>query len=188
LSLQSWQESLAVQNAAGTLFNSYTTAKTVIPAQALVTLPANYFYVGRALRLTVAGAISNIVTTPGTLTLQVKLGSVIAFSTGALQMSTTAHTLTPFKLDLLLTCRAVGLSTSANLIGQGTIFSAAVNKTAVADGTQTDSALLAPSTAPAVGTGFDSTAAQLLDFWAGFSINDAGNGIQIQQYLLESLN
>ena len=188
MSVQSWQETLVAQTAAGTLFNTYTTAKTIIPAQCLFTLPANYFAVGRALRLTVAGAISNIVTTPGTLTFQVKLGSVIAFSTGALQLSTTAHTLTPFWLQLLLTCRSVGLSTSGTLMGQGVIFSRAVNATAVADGTQTDSALLAPITAPAVGTGFDSTAAQIVDFFGGFSINDVGNGIQIQQYTLESLN
>lgn len=188
MSIQSWQETLVAQTAAGTLFNTYTTAKTVIPAQSLFTLPANFFYVGRALRLTVAGAISNIVTTPGTLTLQIKLGSVIAFTTGAMQMSSTAHTLTPFWFQLLLTCRAVGSGTSANLMGQGVLFTRAVNITAVADGTQTDSTILAPSTAPAVGTGFDSTAAQQLDFWAGFSINDVGNGIQVQQYLLESLN
>lgn len=50
------------------------------------------------------------------------------------------------------------------------------------DGANTMTAINAPATAPAVGTGFDSTAAAALDLWAGFSISNSGNGIQIQQY------
>lgn len=188
MSLQTWQETLVSANAAGTLFNTYTTAKTVLPTGCLVSLPANWWYIGRTLRMTVYGAISNIVTTPGTLTLQLNLGSVAAFSSGALQLSSTAHTLAPFKAECMVTCRAVGASTSANLMGQWVINSQAVNATAVADGTQTHSALMGPNTAPAVGAGFDSTAVLTLDFFAGFSISNAGNGIQVQQYLVESLN
>lgn len=188
MSLQTWQETLVSANVAGTLFNTYTTAKTVLPTGCLVTLPANWWYVGRMLRMTVYGAISNIVTTPGTLTLQLNLGSVAAFSSGALQLSTTAHTTLPFKAECLVTCRAVGASTSANLMGQWVVQSQTIAATAVADGTQTHDMLMGPNTAPAVGTGFDSTAAQTLDFFAGFSISNAGNGIQVQQYVVEALN
>lgn len=188
MSQQTWQETLVTAQSAGTLFNTYTTAKTVLPVGCLVSLPANWWYIGRSIRVTVAGAISNIVTTPGTLTLQIMQGSVVAFTTGALQLSTTAHTTLPFWAQFVLTCRAVGSGTSANLMGQATIFSQTIKATAVADGTETHVVLLGPNTAPAVGTGFDSTAAQTLDFWAGFSISNAGNGIQIQQYLVESLN
>lgn len=187
MSLQTWQETLVSANTAGTLFNTYTTAKTVLPTACLVTLPANYFYVGRTLRITVIGAISNIVTTPGTLTLQVNLGTTAAFTTGAMQLSTTAHTTVPFRADILVTCRAVGATTTANLMGQATVTSQALAISG-ADGTQTHTILMAPNTAPAVGTGFDSTAAQTLDFFAGFSISNAGNGIQIQQYIVEALN
>jgi hypothetical protein len=189
MSLQTWQETLVSANTAGTLFNTYTTAKTVLPVGCLVTLPANWWYVGRSIRVTVAGAISNIVTTPGTITLQCNLGAVAAFSTGAIQLNATAHTTLPFWFDALLTCRAVGASTSANLMGQARVSGIMFTNTAG----QTDSvnghpSLMVPATAPAVGTGFDSTAAQTLDFFAGFSISNAGNGIQIQQYLVEALN
>jgi hypothetical protein len=51
MSNQSWQETLAVQQAAATLFNTFTTAKSVINPQA-------------KLRIVIRGAISNIVTTP----------------------------------------------------------------------------------------------------------------------------
>jgi hypothetical protein len=56
-----------------------------------------------------------------------------------------------------------------------------------ANGAVTDTALTLPTTAPAVGTGFDSTVANTLDFWTGFSISNAGNGIQIYDYTVEQL-
>ncbi len=188
MSKQTWVETLVTQQGAGTLFNTYTTAKTVINAQALYSLPPGFWEIGKQLEIEVMGGISNIVTTPGTITLQVMMGSIVAFTTGALQMSTTAHTTIPFWLKALLTCRAVGPTTSANLMGQAVIASQTIAATAVADGTQTHSILLGPNTAPAVGTGFDSTITNVLDFWAGFSISNAGNGIQVQQYSVRSLN
>lgn len=177
-----WWQTLATQQAAGTLFATYTTAKTVINAQALYTLPAGTLKIGDQLRVQVAGGISNLVTTPGTITMQVMFGTIVVFTTGALQLSTTAHTTIPFWLDVLLTCRAIGATTSANFMGQAVIHSQTVNATAIADGTQTHTTLLGPNTAPAVGTGFDSTVANIIDFWTGFSISNAANGVQVQQY------
>lgn len=188
MSKQTWQETLVAQYVAGTAFNTYTTAKTVIPTSALRTLPADFFEIGRTLRIRVAGSISNIVTTPGTITFQVMIGAVVAFTTGAIQLSTTAHTTLPFDLEILLTCRAVGSGTSANLMGQAVMRSQCVAATAVADSTSTHASLMAPNAAPAVGTGFDSTVANVLDFFCGFSISDAANQVQIQQYVVEVLN
>lgn len=187
---QAWQETLVNQIAAGTLFNTYTTSKSVINAQSLYSLYPGFWTIGRMVRIAVVGAISNIVTTPGTVTFEVKLGptaNIVAFTTGAMQMSTTAHTTLPFWLDILLTCRAVGASTSANLIGQGIMSSQTVAATAVADSTSSHTSLMCPNTAPAVGTGFDSTVTNLLDLWVGFSISNAGNGVQIQQYKVTDL-
>jgi hypothetical protein len=189
MSIQSWQETLASQQAAGTLFNTYTTAKSVINPQALFTLPSNFFSPGRMLRVFAAGGISNIVTTPGLMNFQVKIGSVAAFDTGNIQLNATAHTTLPFWVDILLTCRAVGSGTSANVIGLanvcGIMFTRTAGQTDDAQGTQT---ILAPQTAPAVGTGFDSTIANIVDFWVGFTISNAGNGVQIQQYKVVALN
>lgn len=189
MSNQTWQETLVVQQAAGTLFNTYTTAKSVINPQALVTLPANYLAIGRKLRITLKGGISNIVTTPGTMNFQVKFGSVAVFDSGAVQLNATAHTTLPFWLEIELICRAIGSSTSANMYGMGQLngrmFTLTAGQTDDAQGMQT---IVVPQTAPAVGTGFDSTVANIVDIWAGFSISNAGNGIQIQSYTLESLN
>lgn len=198
MSLQTWQETLVTANAAGTLFNTYTTAKTVLPTGCLVTLPANWFYVGRTLRVTVQGGISTLVTTPGTMVFQVNLGAVAAFSTGNIQLNATAHTTLPFEIQVILTCRAVGATTTANLMGvahlHGTMFTKTIAATdlwgrvSAADAAVSDVTMMVPVTAPAVGTGFDSTASQTLDFFAGFSVSSASNGIQVQNYLVEALN
>lgn len=189
MSLQSWQETLITSKASGTLFNAYTTAKTVIPATSLYTLPAGFWSVGKAIRITVTGGISNIVTTPGTITLQVMHGSIVVFTTGAIQLNATAHTTLPFWLDVILTCQVIGSSTTAKLMGMGRLQGIMPTLTAgQTDAANTGGIFSAPATAPAQGTGFDSTIANILDFWAGFSINDSGNGIQVAQYVVESLN
>lgn len=187
---QSWVQTLAAQEAAGTLLNTYTTAKSVINPQALYTFPAGFFQTpGQKLRIHVGGGISNIVTTPGTITFQVMLGSVVVFTSGAVQLNATAHTTLPFTLDIDLTLRAVGNSTSANFMGMGKLGGIMFTLTAAqTDAVNTSGLFMVPVTAPAVGTGFDSTSAQVLDFWAGFSISNAGNGIQVQDYSVESMN
>jgi hypothetical protein len=189
MSLQTWEELVSVQVAAGTSFGTYTTAKTVINPQALYVLPAGFWTIGKKLRITIHGGIGTLVTTPGTITFQVMIGSVIAFTTGAIQLNATAHTNLPFRLDITLTCRAVGNSTNANLMGQGIIFGKMVTVTAAqTDGANTNSVILVPATAAGVGTGFDSTIANILDLFVGFSISDAANTIKIEQYEVEALN
>src|SRR6266496_6193578 len=108
MSYQSWQETIAIQRAAGTLFNTYTTAKSVINPDALVSLPPNFFYPGRMLRVFVSGGISNVATTPGLMNFQIIIcAAAVAFDTGNIQLNATAHTTLPFWLDILLTCRAI---------------------------------------------------------------------------------
>ena len=183
MSRQTWQETLIVAEVDGTALTNSTTPTSIIPAAAKFTLPANYFDVGRVLRFTLKGRASNLVTTPGTLTLEFRLGSVIAFTSGAIQLSATAHTNVSFIVDAMLTCRAIGAGTSANLMGTGQLTSEVLGTTA----NQAPTALL-PVSAPAVGTGFDSTAAQVVDVFATFSIANAANSIQVHQYVLESMN
>lgn len=180
---------LASQKAAGTLFNTYTTAKSVINVSELVPLPGNYLQQGSKLRVRVFGALSNIITTPGTVSFQIMMGSIVVWTSGALQMSTTANTLMPFTLEVDLRLDTAGSGTAAKFMGGGKIVALNVQLGAgVANPTVTDSALNTPATAPAVGTGFDSTITDILDFWVGFSISNAGNGVQIYDYTVEQLN
>jgi hypothetical protein len=188
MSRQTFQETIAYQKEAGTLFNTYTTAKTVIPQTSLVKLPTNYLDLGRVLRTRVWGALSNIVTTPGTVTFQIMLGSIVVWTSGPIQLNATAHTLLPFWLDIIWRVSVVGTSTTAKIIGGGILQGIHFTLTAAqVDAVNTAGAFGVPATAPANGTGFDSTIENILDFWVGFSINDAGNGVQVQNYLVESL-
>jgi hypothetical protein len=187
MSLQTWQETLISSTASGTQLSNSTTATSILPAQAKITLPANFFYVGRVLRVTMIGEVSNVVTTPGTLILDVRLGAVIAFNGAAMQLSTTAHTSVPIWWQALLTCRAVGASTSANLMGQAVANSQCLSISG-ADLTTTHQMLLNPNSAPAVGTGFDSTATQQVDVFAKFSVSTNPTNITCHQYILEALN
>lgn len=189
MAVQGWVDAFSVQGVAGTSFGSFTTAKTVIPATSIRIIRANELKIDSSFDIDVWGAISNIVTTPGTITFQCMVGSVIAFTTGAIQLNASAHTLLPFHLRIALTCRAIGSGTSANLMGQGVITGKMFTRTpGTTDDGNNDTVLMCPATAPAVGTGFDSTIDNILDFFAGFSINDAGNVVRIDQYRVLRLN
>jgi hypothetical protein len=93
-----------------------------------------------------------------------------------------------WNLNIDLTCRAIGTTTSSNLIGVG-FFNSRCLLGATATGTSggIGSAML-PDTAPAVGTGFDSTTTNTVDLFAAFSVANANNSITLYQYTFESLN
>lgn len=173
---------LASQSAAGTLFNTYTTAKSVLNVSELIPMPGNYLRVGSKLKIHVMGGLSNIVTTPGTVTFQCMMGSVAVWTSGAIQMTTTANTLTPFELDLTLRLDSAGSGTAAKFMATGKPTALNLTIGSGANPTVTDTTGIFPVTAPAVGTGFDSTVSEILDFWVGFSISSAGNGVQLYDY------
>jgi len=181
-------ECVVAANASSALFTTYTTSKTVIDSSGLWDAPRQYFKVGRKGRLRVAGAISNIVTTPGTITFEFKIGSVVAWTSGAIQLNASAHTTLPFFLDMAFTVQAFGSGTATKLLGIGTaeglMFTRTAGQTDDAQGMQT---IIVPQTNPAQGTGFDGTSSQGTDFWTGFSISNAGNGIRTDEYSLEFL-
>jgi hypothetical protein len=187
MSQYAWGETLVTAQAAGANLTASTTATSLLPAQAVFTLPQNFFSVpGKMLRIDAAGQLGNIVTTPGTLTIDVFFGgATVVFNGGAMQLSSTAHTTLPFWLTIILTCRAVG--TAGSLMGQGVMTAQSLSLTAVADSTTTPATLLLPNTTPAVGTTFDTTLAQSVNLRGTFSLSNA-NAIQLQQYALTALN
>ncbi len=183
-SRQSWQESLVAAEVDGTALNTSTTPTSIIPAAARFTLPANFMDIGKTLRVTAQGRVSTF--TSGTLTLDVRMGptsNIVVFNGGAIVMVVSVTNKT-FELTALLTCRAIGSGTSANLMGIGRFVSAAVG---TADAANAKTVML-PDNTPAVGTGFDSTVAMITDVFATWSVSNAANSIQVHNYVLESLN
>ena len=180
-------QTLASQKAAGTLFNTYTAAKSVINVTELVPIPGNYMQIGSKFRIKAWGGLSNVTATPGTVTFQIMMGSIVVYTTGAIQMSTTANTLSPLKFEATLRLDSAGAGTAAKFIGEGVLGALNLTIGAGANPTVTDTFAVVPVTSPAVGTGFDSTVSEILDFWVGFSISNAGNGVQIYDYTVEQL-
>ena len=190
---QSWSQVVASMPIQGSLYNTFTTSQSLLSttaseaSQALCILPSGFFRRNGRLKITAEFGLSNIVTTPGTLTLNVKLGSITAFTTGAINMTTTANTLLPVRCEINLTCQKEGNGTTAQLMGQAFLLGQNVAMASgLANGLANTGWAAGPATSPALGTGFDSTIANTLDFQAAFSISNAGNGIQLAQYLVES--
>lgn len=184
---------LASARTDGTARSSFTTAITVLPEHARCVMTPYDWYEGRVLRIMAAGRISNVVTAQPTFTFEFRLGptsTIAAWSSGAILTSTTAHTTVPFYLEVLLTVRALGAGTSANIMGQGVVHSRAfLDAGATADITTLGHpSLLVPETTPAVGTGFDSTVINVADLFVACSASNAGNAVQLHQYILEDLN
>lgn len=191
---QSWGQELVNITAAGTLYNTYTTAKSVLTSASataastgLISLPPNFFQLGARLEIDVHAGISNRVTGPDTFTVQIMVGGVIAFTTGAINLTTTAHTTLPAFGRIYLSVRSVGNGTLATLMGQSYWLGQMISQAAsLADNAGGTGNAVAPNTAPAVGTGFDSTVAQTLDLFVAQSVSNAGNGFQLQQYSVKS--
>jgi hypothetical protein len=145
--------------------------------------PRTFFASGRSFSSRRRGRISNIVTTPGTLTLDVRFGSIVVFNGGAMPLNATAKTNVTWFLELLLTCRAIGTVTAANLIGTGEFCSESVSGAAAGIA----NTVMLPASAPAVGNGFDSTVANVVDLFGTWSLNNA-NSVQVHQYGIHAMN
>lgn len=186
MGFQSWSDALITSQTDGSALTASTTPTSILPAAAKFTLPANFWSIGKTLRVTSRGRISNVVTSPGTLTMDFRLGSVIAFTTQALALNVVAKTNVSFEWEVILTCRAIGSGTSADLIGIGSFASESVIGSPLPS-VGGSGILLTPATAPAVGTGFDSTVSAVVDHFATWSANNA-NSITVHQWVLEELN
>lgn len=179
---------------AGTLYNTYTAAKSVLTSAtateasaAALTLPAGFWTRGGYLEVDFVAGVSNRVTGPDTFTVQLMMGSIIAFTSGAINLTTTAHTTIPMIGKGRFTCRSEGSGTLATLAGQWFFQGQMVAMAAsLADGVANTGYAMGPNTAPGVGTGFDSTIGNTLDLWVAQSVSNAGNGIQIQQYVAKA--
>lgn len=183
-----YMETIATSREPGPTLASFTTAVSCLPPAARHTIAPDEWYEGKQLWLRATGSISNVVTASPTFTYEFRLGpssNIVAFTTGAVVTSTTAHTLVPWWLEVVLTCRAASSGTGTNLMGQATIQSRAfvdVSGADVTTGGHPD--LLAPETSPAVGTGFDCNVANIADLFVACQTSNAANVIVCHQYSL----
>lgn len=186
MSLQTWQETLINSQADGPALANSTAATSLLGTHEKWPMPASWAQVGRKLRVKAKGRISNIVTTPGTLTLSCRIGAVTIANGGAMALNVLAKTNVPWWLDWELTVRAIGTGVTANIMHQGMWFSESVIGAPLPAAGGVPGHML-PNAAPAVGTNFDPSIAATFDLFAQWSVANAGNSIQVHQYSLESL-
>ena len=186
MSGNSFPQTLVAAQADGTAISNSTVAASLIPAKAQYIFPASFFSVGSALRVTATGRISNVVTTPGTLTLDLRLNSNIVATTDAMGLNVNAKTSASWWLEWILTCRSVGNGLGAKFMHQAKFISESVVGSGVpaAGGNGT---FISPAATPAVGAGFDSLTDNTLDFFGKFSVNTAGTGMTCHQFIVETL-
>lgn len=170
---------------AATALTGSTTQTSLFLGQTgeMSTLGAGYFdRVGKILDVDISGKISNIVTTPGTLTLKLRFivpggAGIDVWTSGALALNIIAKTNVPWRLSGKLQCRSIGSGTLATLMGILTFQSESYIGSAAATAGGVASVLV-PLTV-AVGAGFDSTSAQIVDVQAAWSLSNA-NSINLE--------
>lgn len=163
----------------GTALANSSSATSIIPASRKILLPAGFFdRVGKQLRVRAAGRISTVVTTPGTLTLDIRLNSDVVFTGGASGTLNTAGTTNlTWEMEVVLTCRAIG--TSATVMGIGRLITAALSAATPI--------MLLPASVPVVSADvFDSTVSNTVDLFATWSVANASNSITLHQFSIES--
>jgi hypothetical protein len=187
MSVQTWQETLVAATTDGPTLTAAARA-SCIPVASRIVLPNSYFYVGKVLQIVMHGRISCAVTTPGTARFDVCLGAAgttIVFDTGALNLNVVAKVNVPWLLNIRLTCRAVGTGTATNFFGWGEFQSEAVVGSALPTAGGNGS-LLCPVGTPAVGSGFDNTAASALDVF--FTQTVATGSLTVHNFRIDALN
>lgn len=182
---QSWQQILTAGITDGPTLTA-AAAASCIPTPNKLTLPNNYFYPGKVLRIRMGGRISSVITTPGTARFDVRIGAVIAWDSQAILLDTVAaHTTMPWSLEVLLTCRSVGSGTASTLFGVGEWRCEDILGTPATSPKGSLVAMLPWNTAPVVGTGFDNTAANTLDVF--FTQTVATGSLTVHQYVVEDM-
>lgn len=165
-----------------------TAADTAVcsPADSPVVLEAGQITLGTKLRIRLAGKLTTVITTPGVIQFLVKFGSITVFDGGAVLGDTVAtHTDKPFVCLLELDCRVIGASTTAKMIGSGLLFSESILGTVVTSPTADAVAVLPWNTAPVVGTGFDSTIANILTVHSTQTV--ATGSLTVEQWTVEQI-
>ena len=173
MSSNSWNQTLITAQGDGSALSNTTTPTSILPAAAKLLVPGNLLKIGDIIRIRALMRISTAASTPGTLTFDVRAGtSTVIFNGGASPtVATSASNLTA-DLEAYLTVRSIG--TSGTVLGAGRLLSAALSATTPI--------MLLPTSAPAVGSSFDTTNSFVLDLYATWSVASASNSLTLHQY------
>ena len=190
---QSWGQVITDIQATGTSYNTFTTQQsiltsgTALASAGFVTLPPGFFRVGGELDFDILLAISSA--SGQTWTFSIVVGGVNAAVSGIMKVSTTTGTNEPWQINVKTRCLTVGNGTQATLVSGGAIQGRTVfppGSTPGANYTAGGGNATWQETAPAAGTGFNSTQANTLDFQVTSGTSAAGNQVTLWRYRVVS--
>jgi hypothetical protein len=188
MSLQTWNETIVMAATDGPTLTAAARA-SCIPVANRIVLPNNFFYIGRAIKISMGGRISCAVTTPGTMRLDICLGAAgttVVFDTLAINLNIVAKTTVPWFFEATLVCRAVGTGTSTTLFPHRSFLQSEALVGGALPAAGSNTAINVPVGTPAVGAGFDNTAASILDVF--FTQTVATGSFTVHTYQVEAIN
>lgn len=120
-SMQSWRETLMATTASDTPITTPASETVLTPG---FTFPANYFYAGRVIKMTLWGMSSTAITTPGTLIFKLRAG--VGGTTGTLLVTSGTYAPDPTAASTQLTTyveyytvvRATGTAAASLTVGR----------------------------------------------------------------------
>ena len=175
---------LAINSNNGAALTNTVTPTSILHGSGIGTLGGGYLQIGSKIKGLLRGRISTVTVTPGTLTFDIRFGSIVVSAFGALALNVTAQTNAFFDLEFLIDIVTVGGTTSATALCTARFASRAlIGSVAAASGGMSVMGL--PDTAPVVGTGFDSSIAIPVNVFATWSVANAANSIQVHSSLVE---
>lgn len=181
MSSNNWYQVLISQQGVGPAISNTTTPTSILLGQAKWVLAANWFKsFGDKMRIKAHGKISTAASAPGTLTFDIRFGATVVANGGASPTLAVSAVNLTWDLEVDLIVQAVGSGTTATVEGVGRILSAVYSATVPI--------MLFPASAPAAGSGFDSTTSFAIDLFATWSVANASNSIQTTDYEVASLN
>lgn len=161
-----------------------TTVQTSLLPAAFKTaaVPLGYFdQPQRRICFEFSGRISTLVTTPGSIELAIKVGTVFAFIGLLMPLNAVAKTNVHWKFGGELVGRGYGGGTGTTLFPKGCYFeSEATIGSPLPTAGGSGRFQLPFNVAPAVGLGFDNGVAQLIDLFGDWSVASVSNSIQVQ--------
>lgn len=155
-----------------------STTETIICPDYTFSANDSRLYQGAAFNIRCWFAVSNVVTTPGTITLAIRWGGVsgtVLATTSAITMSSTARTSYAGSLDADIVVRSIGSAGSMFCMGR-----AFLNNVPVAADSAPQSIYTlgsAGANVPAVVSSLDTTTSKALSVTADFSVSTAGTNI-----------
>lgn len=166
-----------------------TTSETIICPDYQFAANDPRLYQGAAFNIRAWFDVSNVVTTPGTLTLRIRWGGVagtVLATTGAITMSSTARANYAGSIDADLVFRSIGSAGSAFCMGRVFLNNVPVAADSLPQSIYTMGS--AGANIPAVVSSLDTTTAKLLSVTAQFSVNTAGTQITNHERILKAIS